>query len=93
MEFISVTLFQGNLAHYNVSSLDGTSFEAKLLRYKGAPETVPPIVLKGILGGRHWSGNEEHQDLLDDLGYATREQFKSGEAVKGTGARSDPGRR
>jgi hypothetical protein len=75
MEFISVILFHGNLAHYTVSSLDGKSFEAKLFKYNGNPDAVPPVVLKGICGGRHWSGSEEHQELLDDLGYATKEQF------------------
>jgi hypothetical protein len=69
MEFTSVVLYDGGLAHYNVSALNGSAFYAYLLLYTGDEQNPPPKRFEGIKTGRHWTGNTDRQDLLDDLGY------------------------
>ncbi|HVG41927.1 MAG TPA: hypothetical protein VM888_09995 [Chitinophagaceae bacterium] len=76
MEFTSVVLYDGGLAHYNVSTIDGKAFYAYLLHFSGDEQNSPPKHFEGTKLGRHWVGNTDREDLLEDLGYDVSLHFK-----------------
>ncbi|MEO6069592.1 MAG: hypothetical protein ABIN57_04500 [Chitinophagaceae bacterium] len=69
MEFTSVVLYDGGLAHYNVSTLTGRAFRAQLKHFTGDDYKAPPSYFEGTKVGRHWEGTTGGVDLLEDLGY------------------------
>ena len=69
MQFTSVVLYGGGLAHYHVTTLDGKSFYANLLLFTGKEGVYPPERMQGTKMGRHWEGTAGRQDLIDDIGY------------------------
>lgn len=47
------------------------------MQYFGAITNTPPVELNGMNEGRHWVGNDEHKELMDDIGYDTKEHFNN----------------
>ncbi|HVG39997.1 MAG TPA: hypothetical protein VM888_00200 [Chitinophagaceae bacterium] len=76
MEFTSVVLYDGGLAHYSVSTLDGKAFNAYLLLFTGDEQKSPPKHFEGTKVGRHWVGDTDREDLLEDLGYDVSLHYK-----------------
>lgn len=78
MEVTAVVLHKGALAHYTVQRNSDASFEAHLIRYKGAPENEPPHDIEFSKRGRHCTGSTEEQDLMDDICNAVQVSARRG---------------
>ena len=75
MEVTAVVIYKGALAYYNVSEQRGEAFNAHLVKYNGE-EDHPPRYILLKKEGRHWTGDINNKELLDDLGYAAEIEVK-----------------
>ena len=67
MEVTVAVLYRQALAHYSVTMEEKGDYEASLLKYNGGPCAGPPRQLWFKKQGRHCTGNEPEQELMDDL--------------------------
>ena len=70
MEVTAVVLYDGALAHYEVSIEGNGICKARLSRYNGSPEHTPARNITLHKEGRHWVSDNTNPVLSDDLGYA-----------------------
>ena len=85
MEVTAAVLYEGKLAHYDVSiNRDGTC-DARLTAFKGAAQSAPPERLILKKEGRHWVSNVEDKTLSEDIGYAV--EIKVPQSMVGTNSR------
>lgn len=70
MEVTAAVLYDGALAHYDVSIENNGVCRARLAEYKGSPENHPPQHLILRKEGRNWISKDVSKDLSEDLGYA-----------------------
>jgi hypothetical protein len=76
MDVTAVVFHKGALAHYTVSRREGNRFVAHLLAYSGDPASSPPQQVSLEKQGRHCVGSVDDEALLDDLFYATKEEWQ-----------------
>ena len=75
MEVTAVVIYKGALAYYNVLKQREDAYNAYLVKYNGQQDNPPQrIALKKE--GRHWTGDINNTDLVDDLGYAAEMEVK-----------------
>ncbi len=68
MKLKAVVKYKGALAHYNISSENDSTYQAKLIRYDGKPDQTPPIQITLTRGNGLWEGSSDKQDLLKKIG-------------------------
>ena len=78
MQMKSVVPFDGGVAHYLVSPESSGIYQARLLRFEGTCEKLPPSELILVKGYRQWSGSFDRQDLLNSLGEAIDGRNRTG---------------
>ena len=78
MELETVVQFNGGLAYYSVSPESHGIYQARLLRYEGCSDRVPPTEVILVKGYRQWSGSYERQDLLNQIGKAIESRARTG---------------
>jgi hypothetical protein len=76
MEVTAVVLFDGALAHYEVSVGDNGVCTAQLSRYNGSPDHTPAQTITLYKEGRRWIADVANSILSDDLGYAIEMKAK-----------------
>jgi len=75
----AVVQFEGGLAHYVVSPESNGIYQARLLQYEGgSPDKAPPSEVILVRGYRQWSGSDERQDLLNEIGNAIECRNRTG---------------
>jgi hypothetical protein len=78
MELETVVQFNGGLAYYSISPESNGIYQARLLRYEGGSDRVPPAEVILVKGYRQWSGSFERQDLLNEIGKAIESRSRTG---------------
>lgn len=76
MEMTAVVLYEGALAHYDVSIGENGQCYARLQRYNGRQENSPPQKLVLHKERRRWVADDRYRDLSDELGYAIESKAK-----------------
>ncbi len=72
----AVVLHNGALAEYEVEVGRGAVCTARLSRYKGSPDRMPPQSIELRKEGRTWVSNAPDRNLSDELGYAVEMKAK-----------------
>lgn len=70
MEVTAAVLYDGALAHYDVSIENQGVCRARLMEYKGSPQHAPPAELTLVKEGRQWVSDVADRNLSEDIGYA-----------------------
>ena len=84
MEWKAVVRFLGDPAHYKIITDRSGVYYARLLRYEGAPDIMPPEDIVLVKGVRRWNGSHDRQELIDELGRAIETR------QRGSGSASSP---
>lgn len=78
MELETVIQFNDGLAYYAISPESNGIYQARLLRYEGSHDRLPPTEVILVKGYRQWSGSSERQDLLNQIGKAIEGRSRVG---------------
>ena len=78
MEWKTVVRFLGDPAHYKIVTDRSGIYYARLLRYEGTPDIMPPEEIVLVKGVRRWNGSHDIQELIDELGRAIEKRHRGG---------------
>ena len=76
--------FDDGFAHYAISPETNGIYQARLLKFDGSSDRMPPSEVILVRGYRQWSGSYGRQDLLNEIGKAIETRNREGDPSQAT---------